>query len=729
MKFLGIVTAILVAMFATGGEEREASQLSDTVIIGDAAAVMALSGSGAVLETAAIRTQSYDDVNRVLRRVPGVYVREEDGFGLFPNLSLRGVDTNRSSKLTMMEDGILTAPAPYSAPSAYYSPTVGRMSGVEVLKGSSQVRYGPHTTGGAINYLSTPIPEAEQGYLKLSLGTDEEMRIHGHYGTVVETELGRVGLLVEGYYRQAGGFRIIDGVDGETINRDDTGFENMEPMLKLSWEPKTYRYQQFELKLGYTDRVANETYLGLTDADFAKDSTRRYAATRFDQIEADHTRNYLKHVIDLSDTVMLETTLYHNRLHRNWYKLNKVNGNDLSGALAAGGADLDTLRGLAAGTFRVKANNRNYELYGAQTTASWDLDEHQLTLGARYHTDWIRRYQWEDRYTQDASGAITGIESFYKGPDSAGDRWQETQAVALFVEDEITVGQLTLTPGIRFESLEYEHIRYDNGTRGRGSLGTWAAGLGATYEVDEQNTVFGGIHRGISTPGPRANLANGIEHETSLALELGLRHDNGKGFSSELVLFRSAFDNLFVDGNVGGTGSGDSDNAGSVISQGLELKASYDAGEANDWSFSQPTFVSLTATDATLDGDAKASDPESIFAGGKDGNRVPYIPQLQLTVGTGIAFERWGLEVLGTWVDETYTTADNVSNSTTDVRFGKTDDYLVVDLAAWYSVSEIVKITGSVRNLLDDEYVVTRHPHGARGGRPISAILGLEIQF
>ena len=108
---------------------------------------------------------------------------------------------------------------------------------------------------------------------------------------------------------------------------------------------------------------------------------------------------------------------------------------------------------------------------------------------------------------------------------------------------------------------------------------------------------------------------------------------------------------------------------------------------------------------------------------------MPYIPQLQLTVGTGIAFERWGLEVLGTWVDETYTTADNVSNSTTDARFGKTDDYLVVDLAAWYSVSEIVKITGSVRNLLDDEYVVTRHPHGARGGRPISAILGLEIQF
>ncbi len=155
-----------------------------------------------------------------------MYLREEDGYGLFPNISLRGVDTSRSAKITLMEDGILAAPAPYTAPSAYYSPTAGRMSGLEVLKGSSQVRYGPQVTGGVLNYLSTAIPVSREIYVRNIYGANNEIRVHGWAGDTFSMSAGKFGYVVETYYLTTDGFKEVDpanGFDGS----DETGFTNI----------------------------------------------------------------------------------------------------------------------------------------------------------------------------------------------------------------------------------------------------------------------------------------------------------------------------------------------------------------------------------------------------------------------------------------------------------------------------------------------------------------------
>ena len=98
-----------------------------------------------VISQEELERYSYTDPLRVLRTVSGVNIQEEDGYGLRPNIGMRGSGTERSARITIMEDGILMAPAAYSAPAAYFFPSIARMQSIEVLKGSSQIAFGPQT--------------------------------------------------------------------------------------------------------------------------------------------------------------------------------------------------------------------------------------------------------------------------------------------------------------------------------------------------------------------------------------------------------------------------------------------------------------------------------------------------------------------------------------------------------------------------------------------------------
>ena len=61
--------------------------LTPELITGGANETYSLPGSGYFVTAQDIRDQNYTNVNRVFAKVPGVYVREEDGSGLFPNIS------------------------------------------------------------------------------------------------------------------------------------------------------------------------------------------------------------------------------------------------------------------------------------------------------------------------------------------------------------------------------------------------------------------------------------------------------------------------------------------------------------------------------------------------------------------------------------------------------------------------------------------------------------------
>lgn len=746
-------TRFLLASFLfgslTSAEEEPVGpliELMDLTVIGSTNNVERLPGAGTFVDSEQIQDQTYTDINRVLFQVPGVTVRQEDGYGLFANVSLRGADTTRSAKLTLMEDGILTAPAPYSAPSAYYTPSAGRMNALEVLKGSSQIAYGPHTTSGVINNLSTPIRTANPGYLKVMAGSFNEWMVHFHYAAATETKIGVIGGLIENYYHRADGFKQIDTTP-DFPDGDQTGFQKNEPMLKLFWEPATEVNQRIDFKIGLTDFQADETYLGLSDADFAADPFRRYAASRYDHIDTDSLRSNLRYAIDPTEDLHLEATVYTQTFSRNWFKLRRVHDGTrnvgLSEAIAGQGTALDVLKARSAGRLDYRNNNRDYSLSGIEAhleyrfeTGSW---MHRIEAGLRLHQDDVRRFQQDESFTQDSEGVI--IDHQIGVPGGGGNRLQETRAFAFDLQDRIQIGRLTIVPGIRHERIQYDYIEFDTSgspeeITGSGSsdLNVFLPGLGFTLGLDHEVTLYGGVYQGMSVPGPRAAAKSGIDPERSTGFEFGTRYRNDSGFFIDATLFYTDFSDLLVIDNVGGAGSGTTENVGDVNSYGLEMSIGYDFGRflGSDWHL--PVHLVLTATSATLDGDANSTDPESIFSGGKDGNKVPYIPDTQVHLAIALEKNGAGLYLNTTLIDATYTSASNTDSllnpdGIPDARFGTTEGAILIDLTARYPVVESVHLFAGIRNLLDESYLTSRHPEGPRPGQPRTWNGGVEWRF
>jgi len=525
-------------------------------------------------------------------------------------------------------------------------------------------------------------------------------------------------------------------------------------MVKLSWEPDTAMYQRLEFKYGTSELDADETYLGLSEADFAADPYRRYAASRFDNIKTKERRSYLRYALAPSDDLDVIATLYQNTFSRNWYKLKDLrdggwldsDGNptslSLSSALAGaeGGTGLNCLRGDMACTLRVRANNRDYETQGVDVVSYYRFAtgaaEHEIATGIRFNQDQVTRFQWDDDYSQLINGTIDGMTP--GTPGDAGDRLQKTDALAVFLQDTIMVGAWGFTPGVRLEQLDQTYINnYASGSPSptkTNTMNLWAASFGATYKFNDSWIGFGSVNRGFSPPSPKS-ATSGINEETSLAYELGARYTNAnQALAVETVAFYTDFSDMIAIDNIGGTGSGETKNFGKVRNYGLEFSGQYDAGIANGWKVKNPWYLTATYTNATQQNAAYSDDPESIFSFGKAGNKVPYIPEWVLSLGTGVDSGRWGSYISGSYVSETFTTANNVNDQVNgdgkpDARFGKTDAYFVADVSAFYRLRKGVKLFGGIQNVANVNYLVSRQPEGPRPGMPLFAYAGLEMDL
>jgi Fe(3+) dicitrate transport protein len=604
------------------------------------------------------------------------------------------------------------------------------------------VKYGPQTTGGVVNYRSTGFPEVDgpKFYNRTTYGSHNTFFEHAWHGDERETAAGKIGWLLEIHGEHSDGYREIDG------SSKDTGYDLLEPMLKMFWEPNTALKQRLEFKVGFSNFDANETYTGLTDADFEQNPDRRYASTLNDEFSSEQWRTYLKWTAEPSDVLRLESAVYLNTFRRNWDKLSDVDLKDSGSTITKVDqamlidSGINLLKGLGVGKIITKDAFRDHESYGWQNQVNYQFDtgaiEHDLAVGLRLHYD---QQDGSDINTTYASNSAGGFNFVTQGASTSITR-QEAFATAAYIEDAMSIGKLTLRPGLRYEWLELE-ARNPLKPEESGSVNEnlIMGGIGATYDFDDRNSAFGGIYQGASPANP-SGYVKGADNEESLGLELGMRHKRD-AMKTELVAFATDFDQLIAPEVPGGAGSIASENGGSAEVWGVESLLEYDQGRASNWTFGLPTYLSLTYTNAEFANNSSVlpSSPGT-FAGGRDGNDIPYIPEWKLGTGIGLAFDKWGVNLDASYYSKSWGTGYNGDarvdfpatkddESIPSAMDGKIDALLLFDLTGHYQVTDQIKLVGGIQNLLDERAIISRAPLGARANAPRMIFAGFEAEF
>lgn len=739
-----ILSSVASAIFVgapTVYADPASTPLEEVVTIGSRDAIDNITGSAHFISEETLDKFEYSDIQRIAREVPGVSIQIEDGYGLRPNISIRGVATERSGRITLLEDNVLIAPAPYSAPSAYYFPTAGRMQAFEVVKGPAAITQGPYTIGGALNMVSTAVPQEQKGKVLVEIGEDSTARIHATYGDRLDNGF---GYLVEVHQWQSDGFQTID--DSST----DTGLDVTDYTVKLSYAPDDSAHA-VELKLQKADQDSNQSYLGLTDADFREDAYRRYGISELDNINTAHDQAILNYRFKFSDELTLSATAYNNTHERNWFK---TEGIDLDGSsnaqdfsriswanvvqavnagesLSSGDvtystsqlqAILDGTLDTAEGSIQVRSNAREYYSRGIQFKADWDLQlgdaKHSIEAGLRYHEDEEDRLQRNSTYQQ-VDGNLQLSDFGELG--NAGNRIQEAQATAIYIHDSIEFGNWTVTPGLRYESIDQMRTRFNDGENRtfrdsrENHTSVLLPGLGAIYRLNDNLSLVAGVHKGFTAP----SNSPGVREEEAINSEIGVRYST-KNTRVEVMAFNSDYENLLgVCTASSGTDCeiGDAFNGDAATVTGLEVLLSNSLPVSDSLLFN--TSLSYTYINGEFDTDIASTD---FFGDVSAGDPIPYIPENQLQFSAGFEAKIWQVNANVSYVDEVCTLASCG-------QFDRTDDALTLDLAANYLVNDSIKLFSRIENVTDEQDILGRQPYGARPNKGRSASIGIEMNF
>ena len=670
-------------------------------------------GSAHQVSSETLEKFEWNDIQQVMTMIPGVSTRTEDGFGLRPNIGIRGANSDRSAKVTLMEDGVLFAPAPYAAPAAYFFPMTTRLVGVEVFKGAASTRYGPQTVGGAVNLLTRDVPDENIWSGDVSYGAFNTLKGHVYAGGVV----GKWKALIEGTHLQSDGFKQL-------ASGADTGFSRTDSMLKLKRSLDSHAIQ---LKLGYARERSYETYLGLSSSDFEKNPLLRYPASQEGLMEWTRTQSEILWTARPSDLVLVKTVAYHHFLDRSWRKFNGfANGLDVHNLLlqdptgGEGAMYLAFLRGdsdalLPEEYLQIGINARQFHSFGLQTTsiieAIGDVQSHRIEVGARIHGDLVYRQHTE------RSAQMIDQELLYV--DESQRELLNTQvgaiAVALYAHDDWTFEKLHLFPSLRSEIVQT--TTEIDGWTDPITRAVLLPGMGSMWEFDDWLDIFVSAHKGFSPVAPEQDAD--VLPEVAWNYEAGLRQylDTTR---AEVILFVNDYQRITgqctLSSGCNPNDLGKQFTGGKALIVGAETMFGLETWLPNGWIV--PTKMQYTFTHAEFRENFYSGFSQ--FGSVNAGDRLPYVAMHQGSLSSGIQTDKISLNVITAYRGQMLDQAGDLENTTT------IPSLWTVDASGHVLLQDNWKLYATWNNVTNVQAMTSWRPFGARPIAPSSVYFGVK---
>lgn len=652
-----------------------------------------------------------------LRTVPGINVVADGSMGFDVNIGIRGQDPRRSAKAMIMEDGMHLQLAPYTDPVVHYTTPSSVLSRVEVVKGAGQVLYGPQTLGGAVNFITKPVPRGGEveGSVTSIFGNQDYQNLHGNIGYGNE-----VGGFMFDYSQQKG-----DGVfKGHEFDVKDYRFKG---------ELDITERQTIGLKLVHTDDDRSQTENYLTRDEYERDRYFHPTAEN-DDWEQERDVVQLKHIFDVNERFTLTSQAYYTDSFRNGVRSTnsgrELDNGEFASRLrscpAVGDADGDgnvtvaDLGNTDVGVCGGRHAPRQFYTWGVESRADFAHNlfglDNDAIVGIRYHEENVHRQR---SFAENAAQR----EDYKLSIREAGltrDRKREAEAISYYVQNTTYVGDWSFTPGFRFEDVETTEVKKElDNIKAKNDYTEFLPSFGVAWNGLARTTIFAGVHEGFSPA--RADRDPDIndkqaDPEKSTTYELGFRTNYFRGTAFEATLFHNDIKDTVVD-------RGSSfENAGESEQTGIELAGRVNFGDI--YNTTNNFYISGAYTNLWTAEYKEANDPAN------DGNRMQYAPEHMLNMDFGYEHvsgvdARIGVQ----YVSKQFVDEDNTRLEGGQGIEGTLPSYTIWNATVNYAIPETsVTVFASVENLFDKEYLASRN-EGKLPGRERLFFGGITYDF